>query len=443
MGTGSNALHLNKTEIKGLVATPKGTRFYPVTGFKGLCVQVTKAGVKSFVLRYRFHGVQKIYTLGVFPAMNPDAADKAHTAAWNLINAGTDPGQIKVEARKKAKEAKAAAVTVENLADRYIREHIPGNSSKWGKEATRLINKHILPAIGNRPLALVGPADISALLYEMRQSTPTMANRVRAVLRTMFSRAEEWELRSLGSNPVSSIKQRGQEVKRERRLSDLEMKALGAALKKSKEAPTLILALRLALLAGMRKGEIQAIRWEWIDLEAQEIRIPKEFHKTGKKTGKARIVHLCEPLVLNLEATIRTIGCPFVIPGKARKREDRNGMEWLPSADLQAPWKRIREAAGLAVAEDPKDEDPGLHDLRRTFASVGADLGLKGFVGELLGHAEASVTDIYTRSAAEPLQEAAERIGARIQGLLSGRIDPEKEALDRKKARTRNVQVVS
>ena len=43
------------------------------------------------------------------------------------------------------------------------------------------------------------------------------------------------------------------------------------------------------------------------------------------------------------------------------------------------------------------------HDLRRTFASVGSDLGMKGFVGELLGHAEATVTDIYTRSAAEPL----------------------------------------
>jgi integrase len=100
---------------------------------------------------------------------------------------------------------------------------------------------------------------------------------------------------------------------------------------------------------------------------------------------------------------------------------------------LQAPWERIRDAAGLSPKNDKgeyldEDHNPGWHDLRRTFASAGADLGLKGFVGELLGHAEATVTDIYARAAAEPLQGAEEKIGARIEGILSGRIDPEKEA---------------
>jgi integrase len=110
-------------------------------------------------------------------------------------------------------------------------------------------------------------------------------------------------------------------------------------------------------------------------------------------------------------------------------------VEWRPSADLQGPWKALREAAGLAVEDKPADDDPGLHDLRRTFASVGADLGLKGFVGELLGHSEQTVTDIYTRSAAEPLHDAAEKIGARIEGILTGAIDPGKEAEDRRRAK--------
>lgn len=45
------------------------------------------------------------------------------------------------------------------------------------------------------------------------------------------------------------------------------------------------------------------------------------------------------------------------------------------------------------------------------------------------------MTDIYTRSAAEPLHDAAERIGARIDGILSGKIDPEKEAEARRVAK--------
>ncbi len=437
MGRSEKAIRLNKTDINALKADPNGTRFYPVTGFKGLCLQVTKAGAKSFVLRYRFNLKQKIYTLGTYPAMTPDAAEKVHTSAWGLINAGTDPGKAKADARAAAAEVKRAAVTVSDLADRYILEHVPNNSKSWGDEAKRLLKKHILPAIGKMPLALVGPADISDLLFKMRKSTPVMANRTRAVLRTMFGRAEEWELRPLGSNPVSVVKQRASETKRERRLTDLELKALGLTLKASTEAPENIVAVRLALLAGMRKGEIQALRWEWIDMDAGEIRIPPAFHKTGKKTGKTRVVHLCPALVKALKGLTQTLGCPFVVPGRPKLDKEGNLIEHRPFIGLQNPWERIREAAKLAIEDEPKDEDPGWHDLRRTFASVGADLGLKGFVGELLGHAEASVTDIYTRAAAEPLHDAAEKIGARIEGILTGAIDPEKELEARRKAQAK------
>jgi len=416
-------------------------------GLQGLNVRVLPSGVKVFVHRYRFQGFQKAITLGRYPAMSPELAEKASRAAQSKIDAGTDPGQAKADARKAAEDARVAAVTVKDLVERYILEHVPGNSVSWGDEATRLLRKHVLPAMEKMPLAAVGPADISALLFKMRQATPTQANRTRAVLRTMFGRAEEWELRALGTNPVAVVKQRAPEVKRELRLTDLELKKLGATLQTSKEAPTLLLAVRLAVLAGMRKGEVAGCRWSWVDLEAGEIRIPPAFHKTGKKTGKIRVVHLPDALVAHLRATVPTLGCPFVVPGKPRKDEDGKVVGWAPIQGLQKAWERIREAAGLAPRDKKTgaylddENNPGWHDLRRTFASVGADLGLKGFVGELLGHAEASVTDIYTRSAAEPLHQAAEKIGARIEGILSGAIDPEKEAQERREAKEERARV--
>jgi len=440
MGDKEKAVHLNKTDIAGLPVDPSGNRFYPVAEYKGLCIQVTKAGAKSFILRYRFLGAQKIHTLGGFPEMTPDGARKAHTAAWGKINAGTDPNQAKADAKKAAQAERVAAVTVSDLADRYLTEHVQTNFKGQGAEATRLIEKHIRPALGKLPVATVGPADISALLYKMK-GTPVQANRTRGVMRTMFGRAEEWEYRPLGSNPVAVVKLRAPEPKRERRLTDLELKALGAVLRKSKEDPTLILAVRLALLAGMRKGEIAGLRWAWLDLEAGEIRIPADAHKTGHKSGKIRVVHLCDALVAHLKATVATLGCPFVVPGMPRVDEEGNPRPWEPIVGLQAPWERIRARAGLAPTDKKtgvyldEENNPGWHDLRRTFASVGADLGLKGFVGELLGHAEATVTDIYTRSAAVPLHEAAEKIGARIEGILSGAIDPEKEAQERRDAK--------
>ncbi len=422
-----------KTQIEAL--QPKATN-YPVPvvskrgqAVRGLAIQVTPAGCKSFVLRFRLLGRQKTLTLGKFPDMGIEQAVSLAQAKWTDIREGRNPSDKKREERQ--------SLTMKDLADRYILEHIKPKGEGRGAEATRLINKHIIPAMGRVSLALVGPADISALLFRMRD-TPVQANRTRSILRTMFGRAEEWELRTLGSNPVSVVKNRTVEKSRERRLTDMELKALGATLRKSAEPSAYILAVRLAVLAGMRKGEIAACRWDWVDTEAGEIRIPPAFHKTGKKTGKIRVVHLCDALVANLKATVPTLGCPFVVPGKPRVDEKGKPLPWEPIVSLQAPWERIRYAAGLAPRSDEgeyldEENNPGWHDLRRTFASVAADIGLKGFAGELLGHAEATVTDIYTRSAAEPLHDAAEKIGARIDGILTGKIDPEKEAEDRRK----------
>lgn len=429
MGNSEKSIGLNKREVGALVADPSGNRFYPVHGYQGLCVQVTKAETKSFVLRYRFHGRQKIHTLGVFPTMKPNEAKKSHSTAWTKINAGIDPNQERVDARRAAAEIKRAAFTVGDLAARYIEDHIKiNNMPSWQAEATRLIKKHIIPALGEKPVKDVGPANISEFLLKIQKSTPTQANRVRAVLRTMFGRAEEWEYRPLGSNPVVVVKVRSPEVKRTRRLSELELKALGAALSKSEESPYVLLALQLALLAGMRKGKIQVLGWDWVNLNASEIRIPPEFHKTGKKTGKDRVVHLCSALVKSLKAIPRTQGCSYVIPGLPKKDKAGKVVQWGPFVGLQKPLERVREAAGFAVNGKPDDDDPGWHDLRRTFGSVGTDLGLKAFMGELLGHSEQTVTDIYTRAADQRLKDAAETIGARIDGILSGVIDPEKEA---------------
>jgi integrase len=430
-----------KTQIEGL--QPKATN-YPVPvvskrgqAVRGLAVQVTPAGCKSFVLRFRLLGKQKTLTLGQFPDMGIEQAVSLAQSKWNDIREGRNPSDKKREERQ--------SLTVKDLADRYILEHIKPKGEGFGMEATRIITKHILPAMGRLSLALVGPADVSTLLFKMK-ATPVQANRTRSILRTMFGRAEEWELRPLGSNPVSVVKNRTVEKSRERRLTDMELKTLGATLRTSKEPSDYLLAVRLALLAGMRKGEIAACRWSWVDLEAGEIHIPPEYHKTGKKTGKIRVVHLCDALVVHLKATASTLGCPFVVPGKPRVDKDGKPMPWEPIVALQAPWERIRDGAGLAPRDEKTGEyldeehNPGWHDLRRTFASVGADLGLKGFVGELLGHAEATVTDIYTRAAAEPLHEAAEKIGARIDGILSGKIDPEKEAQERREAKEAKIK---
>jgi integrase len=83
-----------------------------------------------------------------------------------------------------------------------------------------------------------------------------------------------------------------------------------------------------------------------------------------------------------------------------------------PRTDLKKPWLAVCRRAGL--------EGVRLHDLRHTFASIGAgaSLGLP-IVGKLLGHSQAQTTARYAHLDADPLLRAANLIGERIERSMN------------------------
>ena len=63
-----------------------------------------------------------------------------------------------------------------------------------------------------------------------------------------------------------------------------------------------------------------------------------------------------------------------------------------------------------------------LHDLRHTYASVGAGGGLGlPIIGRLLGHAQVATTARYAHLDNDPLRRASEAITARIAAALEAK----------------------
>ena len=83
-----------------------------------------------------------------------------------------------------------------------------------------------------------------------------------------------------------------------------------------------------------------------------------------------------------------------------------NGPPYL--TDLQHPWRRIRERAGL--------KDVRIHDLRHSFASRALALG-EGLpmIGKLLGHTQVQTTARYAHLARDTVKASAARIGDSIE----------------------------
>ena len=160
------------------------------------------------------------------------------------------------------------------------------------------------------------------------------------------------------------------------------------------EARSAVAAIRLLMLTGCRLSEIQKLRWEHVDLDAGELRLP------DTKTG-AKVVHLGEPAITVLRDIQRQDDNPWVIAG----RKERDHL-----TDLQHPWRRIRTRAGL--------DDVRIHDLRHSFASGGLLVG-EGLpmIGKLLGHTQVQTTARYAHLANDPVKSAANRISSRIAEL--------------------------
>jgi integrase len=320
---------------------------------------------------------------------SPWTPDKARTEAKRLLGqvaGGDDPAGAKAERRK--------AETVADLAARFLSDHVQAKrKGRTAREYQRLLDKIIAPALGRRKIGDVTRADI-ARLHHAGRDAPYQANRVLAVLSKMFNLAEAWGLRADGSNPCRHI-ERNPERGRERMLSATELARLGDALGAYDGSPYVPAAVKLLLFTGARLSEVLGLRWECVDVERGEARLPDS--KTGAKT-----LHLPPPALAVLVGLPRADGNPHVIVGQ----KDRAGL-----VNLEKPWRSIRTAARLP--------DVRLHDLRHAFASVGAASGNSLLViGKLLGHAQAATTHKYAHLGADPVKAAAASIAGKIAAAL-------------------------
>ena len=252
-------------------------------------------------------------------------------------------------------------------------------------------------------------------LHKGMRETPYRANRSLALLSKAFNLAEVWGWRPDYSNPVRHVSKFA-EKKRKRFLSQRELARLGEALrvaerdgcltlpakeglrseeKRAPIIPSAIAAIRLLILTGARKGEILGLRWDWIDFEAGRANLP------DSKTGEKAIV-LAPAALAVLDAIPRQDGNPHVIVG---------AKPGAALVNLKDPWLAIRETAGL--------DDVRVHDLRHSFASVGAANGASlPIIGALLGHTQATTTQRYAHLADDPLRAAAADIGKRIAAAM-------------------------
>jgi len=359
----------------------------------GFGVRIKPTGVASYLVDYRnARGRKRRVTIGKHGVFTCEEAREHARSLLNEAALGGDPADDR-DARRRPK-------TLADVWEIYLAQHLqlkrkPSTASTY-EGHWRL---YIRDELGDQPIDDIRPRDIQRL-HASLPHIPVQANRMLATLSAVLNYAERLELRPQGSNPCRFI-ERYPEKRRERFMTTEELQRLGEVLaeaeRSNSEHPSAILAVRLLALTGMRKGEVQQLRWQDVDPERGFAFLPDS--KTGRKA-----VPLSQAALDLINEADRLEGNPYVCPG------DRPGAHFV---GLQKMWERVRSKAKLGSLR--------LHDLRHTFASHGAAIGLDLFhIGKVLGHSQTRTTQRYAHLASHPLQEAANRIGGSIAAALYG-----------------------
>ena len=415
------------------------------TSTKGFGLRVNVDGSKSYLLKYAFEGGQRWHTIGKHGSpWTPETARNEAIRVLTHARNGTDP-------QKAERERKAASTTIAELCDLYVTAVRAGQIlTKFDttKKATTLatdegrILRHIKPLMGDKRVRDVRGKDVEDLLHAVAAGKTATdektgkhgraivkggrgtATRTVGLLGGIFTFAVKKGLRP--DNPVKGI-QRFKDGRNTRYLSGLELRRLGEALAadetawdrfasahkewvvsgreglpprppKGAASPMATAAVRLLLFTGARRSEVLRLKWEHVDLKNGYLRL------ADSKTG-AKDILLGAPAINLLDAMPKLNGSPYVFPS-ARG----NG----PYVGLPKAWEGIRVRAGLP--------DVRIHDLRHSFASMGASTGNSLLViGALLGHRDPKTTQRYAHIAHNPAKAAADQVAQTIADAMEPR----------------------
>lgn len=423
-------------ELQALTPADDGRRISMGDSIYGTVRAGRDGAVSVYVVwRYRFEGKLRQIPLGTWKdkdGLSLKAIRDERDKLVAEVKSGINPidrraaDKLKVQAdqaeavhqqieRLQLVAAKQARLTVRGLFDQWQALELRTRADK-GSEAKRAFERDVFPLIGDMAAADVTKAHIQNIVDTMMmRDIVRMTKRVLSDLRQMFGFALDRDL--VEADPTARIKKAkiGPDGERDRVLSEPELIAFFKKLPASGLVETSQRALLLQLATITRIGEVLGARWEHVDFERRLWTLPKT------KNGESHTIRLSD----------------FALRQLKRLQELTGLTEWVfPASRLDGPVcsKTVtKQVADRQRTDHPMSGRTKLidalalpggqwrpHDLRRTGASMMADLGvLPDVVERCLNHTEENkMKRIYQRAKYEgPMRDAWRLLGERLELL--------------------------
>jgi integrase len=357
---------------------------------QGLRLLVSPNGHKSFIVRFRFGGRPKKYTIGPVTIGLKAARSEAARVIFDVAR-GVDPTAVKREAKaEQRREADAVRDTFRGVAERFLQ--LEGPKLRSADERRRTLERLVYPTLGSRPISDIRRSEIVRLLDAIEQKNgAAMAHMTLAYLRRVMSwhatRSDDFKspvVRGMGRvNP--------KERARSRVLGDDEIRAIWKA------ADGIFGSyVKFLLLTGARRSEAAEMRFE--EITGSEWTLPGSRNKTKVDLTRPLSAAAMEVLA-NLPRTNDTFG--FSMDGVH------------PLSGFARPKRALDEKSGTSGWT--------LHDLRRTARTLLARAGVSAEIAErCVGHVLPGIQAVYNHHDYRlEMQKAFEALALTIEQIIN------------------------
>ena len=368
---------LTERYIAGIAPPSRGEVFVWDTEVPGFGVRLWGKS-KAYVVQVRLYGRTRRKVLGRPGEVELSDARERAQKIKGAISDGRDPFTEALRVR----EAWSLRDAMDYFLGAYALKRRLNRDYKRNSEI--LADNHFLRSWWHRKLSSFTQDEI-VTRHDAMSETPRNANALLQLLSRLFTLGMEQS--HCDRNPVKGI-QKFDETKRDRFLSDRELKALWNYLVAHPNIEAASCAM-LILLTGCRPSEAMNARWSHIKFETATWTKPA----TNTKDKREHISHLSARAVAVLRRLETHKISPYVFPSPNDPSK--------PRAQLRAFWSVVRKHTALP--------DIWIYDLRHTFASWLTMLGAGPFeVKDALGHASIITTQRYVHLADKKKRAAAE-----------------------------------
>jgi integrase len=264
---------------------------------KGLYLEVMPGGSKYWRMKYRFANKEKRLAFGVYPEVSLKEARDKRDAARQLLRDGIDPSKAKKEIKRQI--MLEAENSFESLAREWHHNQKPSWTDKYAIKVLRRLEADIFPTLGSRQINEITAQE---LLFAVRAIEKRGATYISHVALQNCGQVFRYAIATGKAQHDLSADLRGAlKTRKQVHYNSLPEKELPEFLKKLEDYDGDLqtkLALQFLILTFVRTSEVRGARWEEINFDKKEWRIPAERMKMREE----HIVPLSKQAIAILEA---------------------------------------------------------------------------------------------------------------------------------------------